>query len=189
MPEAKHYKLITRASVFEPLCSQLVRQEELRELDLVHIFAVFREECFVLQKLAMILWSVDIVSLENLWVNFLNDCSACGHLFLIEVYTIFFFAKMLILNLSLQIEHMSFFLNIIHNLILRLVDHVSNLRTHKFINSTKRTPETSLFFVFYRLLMEQIVLMFSYLFIDLYKISEQRQSLSSLFLSVNFGLI
>lgn len=96
---------------------------------------------------------------------------------------------MLVLNLSLQIEHVSFLLDEIHDLVLGLVEHVGNLWTHEFINSAQGSSEASLFFVFHAFLVEEIILMLPNLFVNLYKITEEREPLSSLFLSIHLGLI
>lgn len=96
---------------------------------------------------------------------------------------------MFILNLSLQIEHVSFLLDEIYNLILGLINHVRNLWTYELINSTQWSSEASLFIVFHSFLVEQIILMLSNLFVNLYEITKECQSLSSLFLSIHLGLI
>ena len=96
---------------------------------------------------------------------------------------------MFVLNLSLQIEHVSFLLDEIYDLVLGLVNHVRNLWTHELIDSAQGSSEASLFFVFHAFLMEQIILMLPNLFVNLYKITEESQSLSPLFLSIHLGLI
>lgn len=96
---------------------------------------------------------------------------------------------MFVLNLSLQIEHVSFLLDEIYDLVLGLVNHVGNLWTHELIDSTQGSSEASLLVVFHAFLMEQIILMLPNLFVNLYKITEECQSLSPLFLSIHLGLI
>lgn len=96
---------------------------------------------------------------------------------------------MFVLNLPLQIKHVSFLLNEMHDLILGLINHMGNLWTHEFINSTQGSSEPSLFLMFHSFLMEQIVLVLPNLFVYLYEVTEERKPLSSLFLRINLGLV
>ena len=94
-------------SVLEPLRSQSRWQKVLIKFDIVQLPTIFFYKPLVLHKLGLF---IGLIFLENLSVDFVQDCSTRRQFFLVEIYSLFVVPYQLVLHLSLEIKHMSFLL-------------------------------------------------------------------------------